>query len=294
MFNPNCVPGYSHRSDEFKALYRGLKELFRDKFSIDNDYEIIFVTGSGTLANEIVISSFTNKWKTIFHGYCIYYNHMQYFCKDQKFGLRLQSLAEKYNKDDSVCGSVQAVCYETSTGTTIYDDLKSVDSKVVFLDCVSSFPYNVLYKKANVFTTVSGKQLGCAPGVAIIAIKTDVVKYFNIIEDSYLSLNNHLFHAMRNQTPYTPAISLYKDFYNGLKKFDLEKHNSTINERYKLIEGVCGNKIGSPPVSTFESLPQWIAQKYNLYKGANGYQAFLYCGTDKQYKDFAKDLKQCL
>jgi len=285
------VPEYSHRSDRFKGLYKDLKDTFRDKFSIDSDYEIIFVTGSGTLANEIVISSFKYVFKVA--------NPFSYIDDLEnnkcKFADRLLDMVVWHRKRNSYSRCLAAVLYETSVCKFVNNSIiNSVhDYLYCFYDCVSSFPYYDLLPNTDCFTTVSGKQLGCEPGVAVICIKKDrYVQFVDAGWESYLSLNWHYQSSKKNETAFTPAIGLFEKFYEGLKKFDLVEHRSIINNRYKLLKETAMCE-GDPPVVLFRNMPSWIAEKYNLYKGTNGYQAFLWCGTDKQYKDFAKDLKQC-
>jgi len=97
MFGPNGwalfgdASTFHHRSPEFRGLYRKTRELFKERFSIPDDFDVVFVTGSGTLANEMVISSMGGFWD------CMY--------NDAEFGHRLQALAEEHqgNFDRKIC-----------------------------------------------------------------------------------------------------------------------------------------------------------------------------------------------
>jgi aspartate aminotransferase-like enzyme len=62
MFGPNTYVKtkvnikYSHRDDKFLQLYQKVSEKFKKKFNL-NDYEIIFIPGSGTVGMESIIFS---------------------------------------------------------------------------------------------------------------------------------------------------------------------------------------------------------------------------------------------
>ena len=66
MFGPNTHTKselsieYSHRDKEFFSLYEETQTLFKSKFKLDN-YEIVFIPGSGTVGIEALISSFNYK-----------------------------------------------------------------------------------------------------------------------------------------------------------------------------------------------------------------------------------------
>ena len=72
MFGPNSISKYtynmsfSHRTEKFKKVYSKSRELMIKNFNLQ-DYDILFVPGSGTTGMETVISSLKEKIKVIGH-----------------------------------------------------------------------------------------------------------------------------------------------------------------------------------------------------------------------------------
>ena len=64
MFGPNVSSiieskvNFHHREEKFFQIYSDIKSLFNKKFNLNDKYEIIVITGSGSLSIESIISSF--------------------------------------------------------------------------------------------------------------------------------------------------------------------------------------------------------------------------------------------
>lgn len=277
MFGPNQrathKKSYTHRDAEFKSILRDLQQLFCEKFKL-NDHVVLFVTGPGTLANEIVVNS------------CLWGMDAHY---GGKFGKRLSNQIKERNEGTKLVKAY--VYYETSTSTLNQRPF----NPTVFADMISAFPY-YLPDAIDIWTTVSSKQLGALPVLGIIVIKKTMLNIF-YEQSNYtvLDLHNYLAYAKDDQTPTTAAIPLYVDLLERLQKFNRAKMVSKINSRREQLEAVVPQEyiIGVGPVLTIrdEFLSNEIIEKYSLYKGDNVHQVFLWSGENNQYENFIKELK---
>jgi len=279
MFGPNQIATYNgeyftHRDAEFKAILRDLQQLFCEKFNLI-DHVVLFVTGPGTLANEIVVNS------------CLWGMEAHY---DGKFGKRLSNQIKERNiKHTRLVKSY--VYYETSTSTLNQRPFGAI----IFSDMISAFPY-YSPDTIDIWTTVSCKQLGAMPVIGIIVIaKTMLNCFYEKSHYSILDLHNYLAYSKKDETPTTAAIPLYLDLLERLDAFHLATFRSKINHRRAMLERIIPRRyrVGSGPVFTVrnEFLAEDIIKKYSLYKGDGVHQIFLWSGTDKQYETFIKELK---
>ena len=73
-----------HRSKEFEVLYKGLCEKILKIFNADETYKSVVISGSGTSANEAVLSS-------IFHE-----GQRALLIRNGEFGNRLKQILKQY------------------------------------------------------------------------------------------------------------------------------------------------------------------------------------------------------
>jgi aspartate aminotransferase-like enzyme len=264
---------YHHRGPEFHALLQELERVFIEKFGLQ-DYNIIFLTGSGTTANEAVIYSY------------YYAFEMQFL--DAEFGLRLQRLSEAHRKRQQhpYKKCVAYPLYETSISRL--NGQLYMDGQFTFLDMVSAFPYWLPPKGTAIWTTVSSKQLGAYPVLGIIGICKDLdMGDFLPPNRSVLNVREHLRFREKAETLTTPAIPLYQDLLDELRIFSRPAMIKKINARGSAITKLAGDYIiGTGPVVTFRDV-KWldpIANDFQLYRGAVGYQVFLWSGRDCDYE----------
>lgn len=286
MFGPNTIISdnlnisYSHRDKKFFDLYKEVQELFQTKFNLQ-DYEIVFIPGSGTVGMEAIISSLNCKLVTIGHR--------------GKFYHRWNDLVNKYKSKKPIEEGNLAVRLETSNS--------SVNSfeNLLIVDAISSFPFYDL-KKPKFFVTCSNKLLGGFPGLSIVGIRKD--SHYLIKEDntfSYLNLNTYLEYSKNNQLPTTAPTHLFESFKRTLINFDINKLREKIYRNSDIIRKVIPTKffIGDIvcPVLTFkkEAISEQIAKKYELYginSSSDYYQIFTYSDYDINYINFAKDVQE--
>lgn len=288
MFGPNNKTrinqdiNFHHREEKFFSIYKELVEAFKETFNISNDYDVIIVNGSGTLAIETVVFSYLGKFRM--DG------------ASGKFKTRWESLLSAYKKLDNKNGSSFYCQLETSNST-----LQTFENSF-FVDCISSFPYLMPPSDAKIWATVSSKCLGSVPVLGVIVYKKDIVD--SILDKSfysYLNLANLIEFKKTFQTPQTPPIPLYMDFLEKLKNFNTNALIEKINYRCDQITNILGrdNFIGNTrcPVLTFnKALIKPNMNKYNIYgsnsKSSQTRQIFVYSQDDAEFESFIKDLKK--
>ena len=287
MFNPNnkteigSSKQYSHRSDEFHQLMIDLEMTFKQKFGLQG-WKIVFVTGSGTLVNEMVLRGFKKRF--------LIYN------SGGKFAKRLVELNKSFINDEphDYCAYT---LYETSTSfsnpiSTIPFELAS---DLLFADMISAFPYYDVPDEIDIFTCVSGKQLGGYPGIGIIAMRSKCYAELADPVESYMSLGHWVnWSDTKHETPYTPAIALYADLLERLKGFDLQGFRNTINgRRMSLTNNLPKNYVvGEGPVLSITKngldslLRKSLIDDLDLYETPDLYQVFLWSGIEELYSAF--------
>ena len=285
MFGPNTYIDFptsithSHRDKEFMNTFEDLRELFIDVFNLQ-DYDILFIGGSGTTAVEAVVWSMINNIEIVGNG-GVFRNKWERLVKTYK-----KEGSSKYYREKLYCQ------LETSNSSYFEEDNCIVDS-------ISSFPYYEIPKNTNVFITCVNKQLGGYPGLSIVGVKKN---YWNRIKDTdeftYLSLKRYYQYGLKNQTPTTAPTQIYEHFLHRLKNFDIKELRKKINKNSELIVNTIGkeNTIGDSlcPVITIpkKNIPEVLARKWNLYglqTDSKNYQIFTYSCDDEDYKKFCND-----
>jgi aspartate aminotransferase-like enzyme len=274
MFNPNQIPSYSHRDKMFGWLYESTIDLFKKTFNL-NDEIVLLVTGSGTLANEVVIASCINTFFIKTEGQfserliAMNLNHVKY--------------SKKYNS--------MGVQYET--GSSKYYECEKID----FVDCISAFPYYKLPKDYLIATTSTFKQIGADTGLSVIILKDKkVLDVFEEEKQSYLSLKKYYNKSLTGFTPNTPAINAIKSLQDKLISFDLKKHQEAIDEKRLILEeklSILGIEFyGVGPVFTIKKsfMNNELIKKYNLYINSGDVQLFLWSNTLQDIKNFLRDI----
>jgi aspartate aminotransferase-like enzyme len=289
MFGPNTHTTselsieYSHRDKEFFSLYEETQRLFKSKFGLDN-YEIVFIPGSGTVGIEALISSF--KYKLVPIG------------AQGKFLNRWDELIKKYKSK-----SIDSLSREEYLYVRLETSLSRVNlcEDAGIVDAISSFPFYTL-ENPKTFVTCSNKLLGGFPGLSIVGIRKDCLDL--IKEDksfSYLNLHMYLEYSKSNQFPMTAPIHLLENLKQVLINFNLKELKNKVYINSDLIrKSLPSSKIIGDhicPVITIkkDTIPIGIAEKYQLY-GLNSkgdyYQIFTYSDSNINYKNFIVDVKQ--
>lgn len=229
-----------HREEEFSEIYKKAEFYLFDLTNIKNaeKFSFVFINGSSSLANEIIISNYINKYKFL-------------ILRNGEFGDRLFNIAEKYNikntkeidfswgkpydlnkiayflEKNKEIKIIMMVYHETSTGMLNHlkevSDIAKKYNKLLFVDAVSAIGSEQLeLEKWNIDLLVgtTGKSLGALPGTSFIIGKKNVFEETknNKIKSLYLNLYNYFFYKEKYyQTPNTPSVYNLISLYLALK-----------------------------------------------------------------------------
>jgi 2-aminoethylphosphonate-pyruvate transaminase len=219
-----------HRSKEFEAMYAGLCKKINRIFNADDTYRSVVISGSGTSANETVISSVLNDGDKVL------------LLRNGEFGDRLKQLYDQYKIEyvdcafewgtmmdvDDVEAALRAnpevkmismVFHETSSSminpVPAVGALADKYGKWFHVDCVSAAAgqhIDVTDNHITFATSVGGKCVGAYPGSAYVCAKIDVLETLTpeMGRNVYLNLARHYQKAKSNeQTPNTPNVTLF-------------------------------------------------------------------------------------
>ena len=285
MFGPNTIVNihskidFCHRDKEFFTLHKKLVDIFKKKKFDLNNYEIIFIPGSGTIGIEAMMFSLNSNIKVVGNK--------------GKFTSRWEKMAQLYNYK-TIKRYEELFCQlETSTSLSFYKE-------DCIVDAISSFPFYDIPKGTKAFITSSNKILGSLPGVAIVCIKKTFLKhFFQNGKFSYLNISRYLKYSKSNQTPSTPPVQILDHLYQTIKNFKIDKiRDKIINNSSKIVNHF-GNKniIGEypcPVISIPKSLvPNHVAQEYQLYhihSESDYYQIFTYSEHEQLYDSFLSSI----
>jgi aspartate aminotransferase-like enzyme len=288
MFGPNVsrsvtlTVDFHHREPTFISLFQETRDTFRSKFSIPDNYVILFFSGSGTMALEAFASSFKGSFAVKSED-----------LETEKFAHRMKSFAERYGKYDPNSSNFTYVQYETSQSK-----YNQPDPNATFVDCVSSFPYWPA-PKAPVWVTVSSKMLAAMPVISIMVVDEQFLLENFEPAPGYLNPLNYYEYQKRNQTPFTPSIPLFTDFNNILKGFSVERLQDQVNSRFEMFREILGDEnLSNRDVSPVMTIPRGviseeIVSKWSLYgcTTQQPIQLFLYSESDKAYDELARDIR---
>lgn len=218
-----------HREVEFEVLLRGVSGRLLEVAGLDaTSHAAVVVTGSGSAANESVLSSVVPRGGRVL------------VISNGEFGERLAITSEIFQTTDSIRHGwneridlarveealsanhydlVAMVHHETSSGrlnpVEAVAALCQKHNTQLFVDAVSSFSADELNLKApgiSFMTTSAGKALAAYPGVSVVIGR---ISAFDALENvrahsQYLDLHRHYCKLRdKSQTPNTPAVPLF-------------------------------------------------------------------------------------
>ncbi len=290
-FGPSEVDGTHHRSPKFSVLLATVEDKFKKAFGLDDQWVVLFVTGSGTLANEIVLSSLVTMSMKVHHT-------------EDEFAGRLASLVLAHYQPKWPQNAYTDAYVQYDTAASKFNEAPERERcvRVRFCDMVSSFPYYMPDPTVDVWTTVASKQLGCDPGLSMIVVRAGKIKHFRSTTEanSVLELQSYVRYHKYRQTPHTPAIGLLLqlrdrlDIFKDTRSTDLFRMR--INARRHQLASIIPKKdiIGAGPVFTIRKgvLPSKLVAEWDLYQSTYGPQIYLWTGGRGQFNRFLKDLRK--
>lgn len=219
-----------HRSHEFEEMFQDTQAKLLKLFHADDSYYSVIVSGSGTSANETVLSSVFKPGEEVL------------LIRNGEFGGRLLEIINKYQiplvdlsfpwaaypdlaavekamAEHPKVKYVAMVFHETSTG--MINPVGEVGAlckkygKLLSVDCVSAAggqEIDVAKSNIAICTSVGGKCVGAYPGSAYVCAKRSVLESLTAdqCKNVYLSLYKHYQSAVTvHQTPNTPNVNLF-------------------------------------------------------------------------------------
>ncbi len=234
-----CNTNIGHREPEFSQLLLESVAMLKPVVGIDSadsSYQIIFITGSGTAANEAVLASVGASGPIL-------------VISNGEFGERLLATARQHNRDvrelrfawqeaidlEKVAEELErrqyhlvvAVHHETSSGMlnpiAAIARLAHRHGALIAVDAISSIGGEVIAAEEwgiDVLTGGSGKALSAMPGVGIVVIKDSVLEQSaSMPAGPYLNLHTHLGYMRDHaQTPNTPAVHVFVSLHAALEE----------------------------------------------------------------------------
>ena len=225
-----CKEDICHREEDFVFLLQSIEKKLLQLFEIKNstDYRAVVITGSGTAANESMLSSTVgNKnililsngefGERLFHISKVY-NENTFLLKfdwGEKFDLKKIEIFLKKHKIDVIA----MVHHETSSG--MLNPLEEIGAlskahNVLFLvDCVSSAGAEIIdLKKCHISfcSSSSSKAIASYSGISFVIGKTQEFEKLKDLPVKTIYLNLYKFYHFINsvsQTPNTPAVHLF-------------------------------------------------------------------------------------
>ena len=197
-----------HRESDFEDLLLSVENKLMKLFEIKNvnNYSAVFITGSGTAANEAILSSVVGNKNILvlsngefgerLHSISQIHNVNTYFLEfpwGKKFDLEVIDSFVKKNKIDIIA----MVHHETSSGmlNSMGDigSLSKSNGSILFVDCVSSAGAETIdMEKDNIAfcSSSSSKAIGSYAGLSFVIGETvEFEKLKNLpVKTSYLNL----------------------------------------------------------------------------------------------------------
>ena len=248
-------PIMHHREPEFEKIYAEIREGMKYLFQTKN--EVLIFTSSGTGAMEGAVSNllskgdkaivvrggkFGERWGEICKAYGI-----EFIPIDVEWGKavdpkRIKELLES----DSSIRAVYTQASETSTGVkhpiqAIADLVKRYEDKVVVVDAITGIGvFNIPTDAWGLDVVISGSQkaLMLPPGLSFATLSD---KAWKVVEKStlpkyYFDFKKELKNTKKNQSSYTPAISLYVGLRETLRMIRSEGLEAVFHRHEKLAE----------------------------------------------------------
>ena len=240
-------PMIYHRSDEFREILRSTRNNLH--LISQTDGESVVLTASGTAAMEATMLSlfspsdhviivdggkFGQRWVQLAH------QHRLSFTVVQKSWGKAVSAEDILPHVFSHTRAVLMQACETSTG--VYNPVEkigealSIHPEVLFVvDAISAFgmyPLSMRTHRIDVMLAASQKALMCPPGLSVVIFSQRATEQLRSTQSMYFSLATELNSQKKNQTVFTPAISLVR----GLEKATtmiIEEGIAQVFERHK-------------------------------------------------------------
>jgi len=248
-------PIMHHREPEFEKIFAEIREGLKYLFQTKN--EVLIFTSSGTGAMEGAVSNilskgdkaivirggkFGERWGEICKAYGI-----EFIPIDVEWGKAVdpKKIKELLESDPSI-RAVYTQASETSTGVkhpiqAIADLVKRYEDKVIIVDAITGIGvFNIPTDAWGLDVVISGSQkaLMLPPGLSFATLSD---KAWKLTEKStlpkyYFDFKKELKNTKKNQSSYTPAISLFVGLKETLHMIRKEGLEAVFRRHEKLAE----------------------------------------------------------
>lgn len=251
------------RTEEFSNIIGECKKNLLELVNAEDGSEVILLAGSGTAGMEATIMNlfdkndsaivingggFGQRFVDIFSTHELNYHNI-ILDKNEKIDfLEL----EKLNANSFVFN-----VHETTTGR-LYDLTKIGNfckkyKLLNIVDAISAFvseKIDMTNHKIDALIFSSNKGLALAPGLAIIILNKNAIRRLKNIKSVYFNFNTYIDNIHRNQTPFTPPISIILQLQyrlRELKNIGIENENKRISDLGKYFR----NSIKDLPIELY-------------------------------------------
>ncbi len=223
-------PDMCHRVAAFEEVIQNIQNNLLKIFKADNEHTVLLITGSGSAANETVISSCFSDTDEV-----LLVNNGEFGCRLEELlqihevkttvlhyewgaSPRLADIEEQLQKKPAIT-TIMLVHHETSTG--VVNPVREIGQlaqqwgKTYIVDAVSALggeDVDVVRDHIDFCTCSSNKCLASLPGVGIICgrkTKLEEIKN-NKTRVAYLNLSRlYEMSHLRHQTPNTPSVTMF-------------------------------------------------------------------------------------
>ena len=252
-----------HREVDFDCLLQSVENKLLKLFEIKaiSDYRAVVITGSGTAANESILSSVVGDKNILIlsngeFGERLYniskIHNKNTFLLELPWGERLDLVkVETYLKTNNI-DVVAMVHHETSSGMLNpleeIGALVKVNGALFIVDCVSSVGAEVIdMEKCNIAfcSGSSSKAIGSYTGLSFVVGRIEAFENLKHLPAKTAYLNLYKFYQFLttvSQTPNTPAVHLFYALEQALSNIlnnDVIKYHADIQQRaYLLRKGI--------------------------------------------------------
>ena len=219
-----------HREVDFNKLLLSIENKLLKLFQIKNtkDYRAVVITGSGTAANESMLSSVVGDKNILIlsngefgerlHNISKVYNtntHLLNFAWGESFDLKkIETYLKQHNID-----VIAMAHHETSSGMlNPLEEIGTLCKKhhaLFLVDCVSSAGAEVIdMEKHHIAfcSSSSSKAIGSYPGLSFVMGRINEFEKLESLPTKSVYLNLYKFYSFiknHSQTPNTPAVHLF-------------------------------------------------------------------------------------
>jgi aspartate aminotransferase-like enzyme len=239
-----ALPIVHHRTDEFASIYKDISEGLKYVFQTKNEVYTLACSGTGTMEmaivnllspnDEIVVAScgiFGERWIEIAQSYGI-----KVVSVSVEWGEVVSPLLiEKTLKENPNIKAVFTTFVETSTG--VVNDIKSIgkivaNTNAVFVvDAISGIvgqEFKTDLWKVDVAVSASQKGFMLPPGLAFITFsqKAKEMVKMSKLPKFYFDIKKYKKFYLKNQTPFTPPVTLIVALQEAIKLIKAKKLES--------------------------------------------------------------------